>query len=258
MRSPFGGGSGSSSSTSDSAEDAQDEFASGGDFFDEPFDPGPQDSAEEAQDDFAGGGGGGSSFDDDDDDDPVSQSTDTAEDAQDAFAGGDTEAPPVRQPVDPPTDTAEDAQDAFAGGDSEAPPVRQPVDPAVEDTAGSAEAAQDALGAGALGSPTLRTEDAAEGAQDLSAGQLGDNRFNSSLTRKQQSTLRTAADTAIVGGLFEPFETAERDPEVVDQTTRGGLFAETRAQADPGIGNDPIGTDLAQILDAPATEPELS
>ena len=57
MRSPFGGGSGSSSN--DTAEDAQDEFASGGDFFDEPFDPGPTDSAEEAQDEFAGGGGVG-------------------------------------------------------------------------------------------------------------------------------------------------------------------------------------------------------
>lgn len=123
MRSPFGGGSGSDSN--DTAEDAQDEFASGGDFFDEPFDPGPTDSAEEAQDEFAGGGGG--RFDDDDDDDPVRQPTDTAEDAQDTFAGGGGGSDDrLEPPTDPPEETVDQPQ--------------EPLDPDLGDTVSQAEA----------------------------------------------------------------------------------------------------------------------
>jgi hypothetical protein len=50
---------------------------------------------------------------------------------------------------------------------------------------------------------------------------------------------------------------AEADESVRERLTTGGLFAESDEQADPGIGNDPIGTDLAQILGAPATEEQL-
>jgi len=184
--------------------------------------------------------------------------------------------PVDRSALDAPG-SAEAAQDAAAGDPVDA--LRNEL-AELEDPPGSAEAAQDAAASGELPSrPLSRDEDAAEAAADLPVtdgvrrtqarravrdelrdrGRDPDN-FEIEATAegatvvgrdttRAQSGLERATQAPVVGpGLFEPIAEATRNERVVEQTTTGGLFAETEADASPGVFNDPVGTDTAQAL----------